>query len=232
MQPTAVARDALDRFVTALLAMTNPKGAGRLPAWRHKSTPLAIASSLRIRSLRSAISIRAAPSRAPPSISGGRRPVSSSRLLSASQSCQPLSVAPAITRRPMRALAANSNSWLIVASLLDLIRSLFAQALDLGREQIRFVSIGGDALEHLHPLAQFCDLALERGIVRRCQRLLVAHHVRRNAVTCAMPGLEQLGHADQRHDRDDGRPEGHCTFPLLSTLAGSSRSRSISWPRR
>src|SRR6478735_2062195 len=232
MQPTAVARDALDRFVTALLAMTNPKGAGRLPAWRHRSTPLAIASSLRMRSLRSAISIRAAPSREPPSISAGRRPVSSSRPLSASQSCQPLSVAPAITRRPIRALAAISNSWLIVASLLDFVGSLFPQAFDLGRKQIGFVSIGGDAFEHLHPLAQLCDFALERGIVRRRQRLFVAHHIGRDAVTRAMPGLEQLGHADQRHDRDDGRPEGHCTFPLASTLTGSSRSRSISWPRR
>src|SRR4051812_42042923 len=114
-----------------------------------------------MRSLRSAISIRPAPSRGPPSISAGPLPVSTSRLLSASQSCQPLSVAPAITRRPIRALAAISISWLIVASLLDLIRSLFAQALDLGREQIGFVSIGGNALEHLHALAQLGDLAFE-----------------------------------------------------------------------
>src|SRR6187551_98674 len=111
-----------------------------------------------MRSLRSASSIRAAPSREPPSMSWERLPVSSSRLLSASQSCQPLSVAPAITRRPIRALAAISISWLIVASLLDLIRSLFAQALDLGREQIGFASIGGNPLEHLHPLAQLLDL--------------------------------------------------------------------------
>src|SRR5688572_1179817 len=121
-----------------------------------------MASSLRMRSFKSAISIRAAPSRAPPSISWcGRRPTSISRLLSASQSCQPLSVAPAITRRPIRALAAISNSWLIVASLLDLIRSLLAQALDLGREQLGFAIFGGDALEHFHALAQFLDLFFE-----------------------------------------------------------------------
>src|SRR6478735_5749082 len=184
MQPTAVARDALDRFVTALLAMTSPTGAGRLAAWRHKSTPLAIASSLRMRSLRSAISIRAAPSRAPPSISWcGRRPTSISRLLSASQSCQPLSVAPAITRRPIRALAAISNSWLIVASLLDLVRSVFPQALDLGREQSGFTVFGGDSFEHLHSLAQFLDFSLERGVA-----LLVAHDVGGDAVPGAVLG--------------------------------------------
>src|SRR6187455_1326368 len=115
--------------------------------------------------------MRAAPSREPPSISCGLRPVSSSRLLSANQSCQPLSAAPAITRRPIRALAAISNSWLIVARLLDLVRSLLAQALDLGREQFGFTGLGGDALEHFHALAQLFDLAFESGVVRRCRRL-------------------------------------------------------------
>src|SRR5690606_11079659 len=47
-----------------------------------RSTPLALASSLRIRSLRSAISIRVAPSRALLSISIGRLTTSSSRSLS------------------------------------------------------------------------------------------------------------------------------------------------------
>src|SRR5688572_15253598 len=184
-----------------------------------------------MRSLRSAISIRAAPSRAPPSISGGRRPVSSSRLLSASQSCQPLSVAPAITRRPIRALAAISISWLIVASLLDLIRSLLAQALDLGREQFGFAIFGGDALEHLHALAQFLDLALERGIGRRGDRLFAAHPVDRNPVLRAVLGLLHLGEAHERdHDDDRYGPDscGHCTFPLFRSRAGSSRSASIS----
>src|SRR5690349_21599794 len=144
----------------------------------YRSTPLAIASSLRMRSLRSAISIRAAPSRAPPSISWcGRRPTSISRLLSASQSCQPLSMAPAITRRPIRALAAISISWLIVASLLDLVGSLLAQALDLGRELLGFAVFGGDPLEHLDALAQLLDLAFERRIDRRGDRLLAPHPV-------------------------------------------------------
>src|SRR5688572_17003833 len=140
------------------VALRGP-GVRRGAAVRHKSTPLAMASSLRMRSLRSAISIRAAPSRAPPSISRGGRPVSSSRDLSASQSCQPLSKAPATTSNPTRTLAAISESWLIVRYLPWPARLLLAQAFDFSRKKLGFAVLGGDPLEHLDALAQLLDLA-------------------------------------------------------------------------
>src|SRR5690606_42033880 len=108
---------------------------------------------LRIRSWRSALSIRAAPSRALLSISIGRLPTSSSRSLSASQSRQPLSMAVAMTSRPARALAAISISWLIVIYLPFRRGSFFAQAFYFGREPLGVAIFGGDALEDLYPLA-------------------------------------------------------------------------------
>src|SRR5690606_24828630 len=193
---------------------------------RQRSTPLAMASSLRMRSLRSASSMRAAPSRAPPSISCERRPVSSSRLLRASQSCQPLSMAPATTMSPIRVLAAISRSWLIVASLLALEFSFLAQAVDLGREPPGLTVLGGDPFEHLDPFAELLDLALERGVLA-LDELLVAHDVGGDSGAGAVPGLDDLSHADQGHDDDDGSPETHCAVPLLSIGCGRSRSASI-----
>src|SRR5690606_1232571 len=145
-------------------------------------------------------SIRAAPSRTPPSISAGRRPASSSRDFSASQSCQPLSMAPATTSSPARTLAAISNSWLIVACLPSSRGSFFPQVLDLFREPLRFTIFGGDAFEDLDPLAQLLDFLLQFLVARRQGRAvggrLVAQPVLGDPVRCAVPGLHHFRHRD------------------------------------
>ncbi len=121
-----------------------------------KSTPLAIASSLRMRSFR----IGDARSRAAPrarrlrSRAGAAR-FPASRVLSASQSCQPSSMAAATTSSPIRVLAAISNSWLIVACLPILAGAICPAGSRSRPEQLGFPFLRGDAFEHLHPLAQF-----------------------------------------------------------------------------
>src|SRR6478736_1464588 len=120
-----------------------------------------MASSLRIRSLRSAISIRAAPSWAPPSISRCGRATCSSRSLSSSQPCQPLRAVAASTTRPKRALAAISRSWFNMIRFLPEL--LVAQLFDFVGQQMRFAPVDSDAFEHVQAFAKLLDFAFQFG---------------------------------------------------------------------